>query len=100
MNSSSMHEYKTAACILRTDVKLSVPPISIYILSDAQLSPPSFGIFYSVSRYGKYFFQFCPGDLFVKNEDVPCYARPIHGKGARGRKWSMRLGYKKRASFG
>ena len=29
-------------------LKLSVPPISIYIASDAQLSPSSFGIFKSV----------------------------------------------------
>ena len=30
-------------------LELSVPPISNYIPSDAQLSPPSFGIFRSVS---------------------------------------------------
>ena len=29
-----------------------------------------------------FLFQFCLRDLFVKNEDAPCYARPIHGKGA------------------
>ena len=36
--------------------KLSVPPISIYTPSDAQLSPPSFGIFKSVCWYGKFVF--------------------------------------------
>ena len=34
-------------------IKLSVPPIWIYIPSDPQLSPPSFGIFKSVCWYGK-----------------------------------------------
>ena len=29
-----------------------------------------------------FLFQFCLSDLFIKNEDAPCYARPIHGKGA------------------
>ena len=29
-----------------------------------------------------FLFYFCLRDLFVKNEDAPCYARPIHGKGA------------------
>ena len=37
-------------------LKLSVPPILIYISSDAQLSPPSFGIFKSKSWYGKFVF--------------------------------------------
>ena len=27
-------------------------------------------------------FHFCLCDLFIKNEDAPCYARPIHRKGA------------------
>jgi len=34
----------------------SVPPIWIYKPSDAQLSPPSFGIFKSVCWYGKFVF--------------------------------------------
>ena len=29
-----------------------------------------------------FLFQFCLCDLFVKNEDAPCYAQPIHVKGA------------------
>ena len=29
-----------------------------------------------------FLFIFCLRDLFVKNEDAPCYARPIHGEGA------------------
>ena len=35
---------------------MSVPPIWIYIPSDAQLSPPSFGISKSVCWYGKFVF--------------------------------------------
>ena len=63
--------------------KLSVPPIWIYIPSFAQLSPPSFGIFkVYVDIENLFLFQFCFRDLFVKNEGAPCYARPIHGKGA------------------
>ena len=42
--------------LLKLCIKLSVPPISIYILSDAQLSPPSFGIFKNVCWYGKLVF--------------------------------------------
>ena len=34
--------------------KLSVPPLWIYILSDAQLSAPLFGIFKSVCWYGNF----------------------------------------------
>ena len=37
-------------------IKLSVPPIWIYIPSDAQLSPQSFGIFKSVCWYGNCFY--------------------------------------------
>ena len=37
-------------------IKLTVPPIWIYIPSDAQLSPPSFGILKSVCWYGKFFY--------------------------------------------
>ena len=37
-------------------LKLSVPPIWIHIPSDAQLSPPPFGIFKSVCWYGKFVF--------------------------------------------
>ena len=37
-------------------IKLSVPPIWIYIPSDAQLSPPSFSIFENVCWYGKFVF--------------------------------------------
>ena len=29
-----------------------------------------------------YLCQFCDRDLFVKNADAPCYARPIHVNGA------------------
>jgi len=29
-----------------------------------------------------FLFQFCLRDLFVKNEDTTCYARPTHRKGA------------------
>ena len=38
------------------NLKLSVPPILIYIPSDAQLSPLSFGVFKSVFWYGKFNF--------------------------------------------
>ena len=36
-------------------------------------------------------FYFCLHDLFVKNEDVPYYARPNHGKGALALDRSCRL---------
>ena len=42
--------------IIGEKVELSVPPIWIYIPPDAQLSPPSFGIFKSVCGYGKFVF--------------------------------------------
>ena len=51
--------FEVWANVLRTCwdiVKLSVPPIWIYITSDVQLSPPSFGIFKSVCWYGKFVF--------------------------------------------
>ena len=38
------------------NLKLSVPPIWIYIPSDAQYSPPSFGIFKSVCWFEKFVF--------------------------------------------
>ena len=40
--------------LIKFCLKLSVPPISIYIPSNAQLSPPSFGIFKSLFWYGKF----------------------------------------------
>ena len=61
-----------------------MPPIWIYTLSDAQLSP-SLYMFQSevyVDMDNLFLFQFCLRDLFVKNEDAPCYAQPTHGKGA------------------
>ena len=54
-----------------------MPPIWIYIPSDAQLSPSSFGIFKSVCWYGKFVFILV---LSLRSEDAPCYTRPIHGK--------------------
>ena len=50
-----MQEFRKTFYLLYS-VKLSVPPISIYIPSDAQLSPPLFGIFKSVFWYGKFDF--------------------------------------------
>ena len=47
--------------------------------------PPMHRLVYSkvyVDMENLFLFQFCLRDLFVKNKDAPCYARPIHGKGA------------------
>ena len=58
-------------------------PCHLYgsIPSDAQLSPLSFGIFKSyVDRKNN--FQSVYAICLSKKEDAPCYARPIHGKGA------------------
>ena len=52
-------------------------------LSDAQLSPfylPKSKVYVDMDNL--FLFQFCLCDLFVKNEDASCNARPIHGKGA------------------
>ena len=60
-----------------------MPPISIYIPSDAQLSPPSFGIFKSVCWYGKFVFILVLSMRSVRQKkDAPCYARSIHWKEA------------------
>ena len=35
-----------------------------------------------VERENLFLFELCLRDLFVNNEDAPCYAGLIHGKGA------------------
>ena len=59
----SLHEWEILFFIIFTylwfitnNIKLSVPPIWIYIPSESQLSPLSFGIFKSVCWYGKFVF--------------------------------------------
>ena len=64
-------------------LKLSVPPIWIYIPSDAQLNPPLFAIFKSVCWYEEFFFILVLSLQSVRQKkDAPCYARSIHWKEA------------------
>ena len=36
---------------------------------------------FKISPSGECVYYFGLHDLFIKNEDAPCYAQPIHGKG-------------------
>ena len=46
-----------------------------------------------------FLFQFCIRVLFVKNEDAPFYAQPIHVKGALARSFHIHRSMKIRIKF-
>ena len=60
-----------------------MPPIQIYTPVGYTIEPPFIWYIQKCMLIWEIFLKhFCLRYLFVKNEDAPCYSRPIHGKGA------------------